>query len=233
MRINKYLAQCELGSRRSVEQLIVSGKISVNGKIVRDLSTQIEPGDKVLANNKPVSLQQNKIYIILNKPKGYLCSAVSQNGKPSVLELVKVPEKIYPVGRLDFNTEGLLLLTNDGDFTNQVIHPKNKINKTYSVVVKGKPTDQQLQALRAPMVIDDYTTSPAIVKNVKRNSDNTTKFELVIHEGRNRQIRKMMEQVRLQVLQLKRVQVGNLKLNDLQVGQFAMLQESDLKKIFK
>lgn len=224
---------CELGSRRHVEQLVLEKRVSVNGQVITNLATQVNENDIVLVNNKPVTPQTNKVYLMLNKPKGYLSSAVSQNGKPSVLSLVNTAEKVYPVGRLDFNTEGLLLLTNDGEFANKIIHPKNKIKKTYEVIVKGKPTDQQLQTLRAPMEIDGYTIAPAIVKNVKRYTSNTSVLQVVIHEGRNRQIRKMFEQVQMQILQLTRIQIGQLKLNDVKLGQCVVLQDSDISKIFK
>lgn len=232
MRINKYLATCGIASRRKAEELIKSGKVLVNNKIVTELSTQINPNDIVKVNGKIVKPENNFVYIMLNKPKGYLCSSVNEGDKPSVLKLIKTKERLFTVGRLDFNTEGLLLLTNDGEFANSVTHPKNQIKKTYEVIVNGKPNELQLEKLKKPFNIDGYTTTPAIISKIKRNSENTYSLNVTIFEGRNRQIRKMFELVNLKILSLKRIQIGQLKLNDLPPGSYVYLTEQEIKKIF-
>ncbi len=233
MRINKFLAQSELGSRRSVEQLVLSGKVSINGEVVTNLAHQVEAGDVVMVNGKKVTQTENKVYMMLNKPIGYLSSTVDQFGKPNVLKLLpKMQEKVYPIGRLDFNTEGLLLLTNDGDYANRVLHPSNEMEKEYVVTCKPCATNAQLQTLQTPMNINGYTIQPAILTQVKRTA-NATNMHIIIHEGRNRQIRNMFEQVGLKVVALTRIRIGGLKLNDLPVGQHIILTETEKNKVFK
>lgn len=233
MRINKYLADCELGSRRSVEQFITSGKVTVNGVVVTNLSAQINEGDKVCFNGKQVNVQNTKVYIMLNKPKAYLSSTVNEDNKISVLKLIKeVKQKIYPVGRLDYNTEGLLLLTNDGEFANQIISPKNEIEKEYVVVFKPQPQPKQLKVLTSGMVIEGYKTKPAIISDVTKNNDGTFSLNIIIHEGRNRQIRKMFELVDLKILALKRIRIGNLQLGNLKTGEYKLLNKNEQNKIF-
>ena len=233
MRLNRFLAQCELGSRRSVEELIISGKVQINGTVVTALFTTVNPADVVLVNGKVVKPQQNKVYVMLNKPKAYLSSSVNEGKKVSVLKLMpNIHQKIYPVGRLDFNTEGLLLLTNDGDFANKIISPKNEIEKEYVVNFKPAPSPKQLAILASGMVIEGYKTKPAIISNVSKTSDGTHNLNITIHEGRNRQIRKMFELVDLKIINLKRIRIGNLMLGKLKTGEHKMLTQNEIKLIF-
>ena len=166
MRINKYLASCGICSRRNAEELIISGKIMINGKVVTDLSTIVSDNDVVMYNGKKVSLELNKVYLMLNKPKCYICSLKDEKDRLTVLKLTKgIKERIFPIGRLDYNTEGLLLLTNDGDFANQVIHPRHHIAKTYNLTINGILNKEQLRMIETGIVLDDgIKTLPAKYK---------------------------------------------------------------------
>lgn len=234
MRINKYLADCGIGSRRKVEEYITAGKVKVNNKVVTDLSTQVDDGDVVLYNNKPVSPITEKVYILLNKPRGYLTTVSDMYGRKTVLDLIKnsAVDRLYPVGRLDYDTEGLLILTNDGAFANKVIHPSSSICKTYEVIVEHPLTEKDKMELQSGMVIDGYKTTPAKLNNYKKLGANKYMFNLTIFEGRNRQIRKMVEQVNNKVTFLKRVSIGKLTLGSLKVGEYRNLTTNETNKIF-
>lgn len=236
MRINKYLAKCELGSRRGVENLIKLGKISVNGEIVTDLSVIVNPEtDIVVFENKVVKPVNKTIYVMINKPKGYLSSTKDQFNKLSVLKLLSnIDNKIYPIGRLDYNTTGLLLLTNDGDITNKIIAPQHGIEKEYVVEFKGRLTNDILNTLTSPMNIDGYIINPAKISNVIENNKlKTTTLNIIINEGRNRQIRKMFEQVGLKIVSLHRIRIGGLWLENLKIGEHKILTENEINKVFK
>lgn len=200
MRLQKYLADCGIASRRKSEELILQGKVMVNGKIVNELGTKIDTeNDEVKYLGKVVKPQNDeKIYILLNKPIGYVTTLTDQFDRPTVLDLVKVNKRIVPVGRLDMFTSGALILTNDGDFVFKVTHPKHEINKTYTVTVIGKITNDEVEKLRAGVEIDDgYVTKPAKVKILKIDEEkNQSRLAITIHEGRNRQVRKMCNSVR-------------------------------------
>ena len=233
MRINKYLASAGLGSRRKVEELVNLGKIKVNGEIVYNLATEVSEDAVVEYNGKKIGLEEQKIYIMLNKPKCYITSAKDEKERRTVLDLVKgVKARIYPVGRLDFNTEGLLILTNDGDFTNNIIHPSKHISKTYEVITKIKPTRSGLTELRKGIIIDGIKTIPAIVENPKV-VENGFLTVITIFEGRNHQVKNMFSAIGCKVYDLKRVAIGRLELGDLPKGKFRSLDKSDLEKIFK
>lgn len=200
MRLQKYLADCGIASRRKSEELILQGKVMVNGKIVNELGTKIDTeNDEVKYLGKVVKSQNNeKIYILLNKPIGYVTTLTDQFDRPTVLDLVKVNKRIVPVGRLDMFTSGALILTNDGDFVFKVTHPKHEIDKTYTVTVIGEITNDEVEKLRAGVEIDDgYVTKPAKVKILKIDEEkNQSRLAITIHEGRNRQVRKMCNSVR-------------------------------------
>ena len=203
MRINKFLASCGLGSRRKVEDLITSGKIFVNNEICKVLSYDVQEGDKVAYNNKIVTPVKDKVYIMLNKPKCYITSLSDEKDRKIVLDLLKdVKTKVFPVGRLDYNTEGLLLLTNDGDFANSIIHPSQHIAKTYEVKTKVIPTNKQLNSLRNGIVIDGKKTLPAKVQIVGQDEEFCI-IHITIYEGRNREIRKMFESLKIKIYNLK------------------------------
>ena len=232
-RLQKYLANCGICSRRKAEELIASGKVSVNGKIVTELGTKINPKvDKVIYNGKEVKEESNHVYILLNKPIGYVTTAKDQFGRDSVMDLVKVKERVVPVGRLDMYTSGALILTNDGDFVYQVTHPKHKIEKTYTVTIKGIVKDEEVERLRKGVKIDDYITKEAKVKILKIDEEkNQSRLEITIHEGKNRQIRKMCEAVGHKVLALHRSKIAGIGVKDLPLGKWRYLSKEEVKKM--
>lgn len=234
MRINKYLAQCNISSRRKVEEFISSGKVMVNDVVVTDLSTQIESTDVVKFNGVVVKPSNVKIYFLLNKPIGYITTVSDEQGRHTVLDLIeKTTERIFPVGRLDCNTEGMLILTNDGDFANKLIHPSKEIDKVYEVVVKYQPSIDQFAQLEKGVVIDDFLTSPSKITNKEKLVDKGFKFNITIHEGKNRQVRKMMQAVGLKVLALKRIKIGSLPLGNLPTGKYRKLTKQELDLLLK
>ena len=228
IRINKFIANCGICSRRSADNIISQGRVKINGQVVTDLATRVSKNDKVEVDSKEIKLEDNKVYIMLNKPKGYVTTSKEQFNRPSVLDLVKINERVFPVGRLDMDSEGLLLLTNDGDFTNRIIHPTKHVSKQYEVVLKEEITSQQIEKLEKGIDIGGYITRPAKVKKVKKNV-----IIITIKEGKNRQIRKMCEAVDNKVIALKRVQIGELELGSLKVGEYKRLTSEDIDKIFK
>lgn len=232
MRINKYLASCGLGSRRKVEELIINKKIKVNGVIVTDLSTDIKDNDIVFFVDKKVILETEKVYIMLNKPKCYITSLKDEKDRRVVTDLIKnCKVKVFPVGRLDYNTEGLLILTNDGDFANEIIHPSKHISKTYEVKTKFMLTNKQMAQIRKGIIIDSQLTLPAEITFIDRD-ENYFVYHITIYEGRNREIRKMFESLNLKIYNLKRLSIGNLELGDLQMGKYKYLTKEEINKIF-
>lgn len=233
-RLQKYLAHAGIGSRRSCEELIVQGKVKVNGQVVTALGTKIDPHkDIVQINGKTVQKKERKVYIVLNKPTGYVTTSKDPQGRPTVLDLIKEKEtRIYPVGRLDFETEGLLLLTNDGELAYRLTHPKYKVKKVYHVLVKGVPEEKSLQILRKGVLLDDGMTQPAEVKVLKRGN-NTALLELTIHEGKNRQVRRMCEAIKHPVIKLKRIKVGFLTLGSLPKGKYRELSVQEIRQLKK
>ena len=233
MRINKYLATCGLGSRRGVEELIKKGDISVNGKVVTDLSYDISSKDLVKYKGKPVNLVEDKVYIMLNKPKCYITSTKDEQGRKVVLDLLKgCKYKVFPVGRLDYNTQGLLLLTNDGDWANDIIHPSKHISKTYVVTTKYMLTNKQLNQVRNGIVIDGKRTLPAKIEFVDKD-ESLFYYHITIYEGRNREIRKMFEFLGLKIYSLQRIQIGLLELGLLEEGKYRYLDKKEIKMVFE
>ena len=233
MRINKYLATCGIGSRRGVEELIKNGDISVNGKVVTELSYDISSSDLVKYKGKTVSLVEDKVYIMLNKPKCYITSTKDEQGRKVVLDLLKgCKYKVFPVGRLDYNTQGLLLLTNDGDWANNIIHPSKHISKTYVVTTKYMLTNKQLNQVRNGIVIDGKRTLPAKIELVSKD-ENLFYYHVTIYEGRNREIRKMFEFLGLKIYSLQRIQIGLLELGKLEEGKFRYLDKKEIKLVFE
>lgn len=229
MRINKYIATCGVCSRRKAEEYIKDGKVFVNGVKVEEFSKDISNQDVVKVNGKVISLKEEKLYLMLNKPIGYVTTNFEQFSRPSTKDLIRVKTRVFPVGRLDMNTSGMLLYTNDGDFTNKLTHPSHSITKTYIVTIKGNAlTDDVLEKLRHGVDIGGYVT-----KEAKVNKISDLEFEIVISEGKNRQIRRMCEALNLHIIKLKRVKIGNLELGDLKLGKYRVLNENDIKKIFE
>ena len=229
MRINKYLALAGLGSRRNVEALVTTGKIKVNGKVVRDLSTDIRDTDIVQFNNKPVRVSSNFVYYKLHKPKGYVTTASDDKERKTVMDLLRgVHHRVYPVGRLDYDTEGLLLFTNDGDITNILTKPNSEVEKTYTVHIEGIITKDEIQRLANGIDIGGYVTKPCRVLLVE-TTDKLSKLRVTISEGKNRQIRKMFEVIEKNITLLRRIQIGEIALGGLSRGEYVALNAKELK----
>lgn len=232
VRLQKFLANSGVASRRKCEELILEGKISVNGKVIKELGTKIDPTvDKVVYCGKVIRNTERLVYILLNKPIGYVTTANDQFNRDTVLDLVKVKERVVPVGRLDMYTSGALILTNDGDFIYRVTHPKHEVTKTYTVTVNGIITNEAVDNLKCGVEIDDYVTRPAKVKILKIDQEkNISRLEITIHEGKNRQVRKMCEAVGSKVVALHRSKIGNIGVKDLKLGNWRYLNESEIKQ---
>ena len=228
-RLQKYMADCGLMSRRAAEEEIRKGLVTVNG-VPAELGTKVTPGvDQVLYKNRKVVMPRGEhVYIMLNKPAGYVTTANDEKGRPCVTDLVKaVGRRVYPIGRLDMASEGLLLLTDDGALTEKLTHPRHSIPKIYNVKVEGEITEEQYKALLSPMEIDGYPIRPVYTEVLKRK-DGKTLLQMTLYEGRNRQIRKMCEQVGLQIRFLKRIAIGNLTLGILRVGEWRYLTKEQV-----
>ncbi len=234
VRLQKYLANCGIASRRKAEELIINGKVSVNGKVVTELGTKINPKvDKVSYNGKEVRLEDEHVYILLNKPIGYVTTAKDQFGRDSVMDLVKVKERVVPVGRLDMYTSGALILTNDGDFVYQLTHPKHEVEKTYTVTIKGIVKNEEVEKLRKGVKIEDYITKEAKVKILKTDKEkNQSRLEITIHEGKNRQIRKMCEAIGHKVLALHRSKIAGIGVKELGLGKWRYLSKEEVNMFF-
>ena len=232
VRINKFLSQCNLGSRRGVEELITKGKIKINGKVITSYSTQIDAkNDVVELNGKALIPTVEKIYLMLNKPNKYVVTKNDELNRNTVYDLL--PDfgvNIFSIGRLDYMSEGLLLFTNDGDFSEKIIHPRFKLPKLYKVKVKGNINTTQLEQLRRGVIISGKVTQPAIV-HVKRRLSDFTVLRITIFEGRKRQIRYMLKAIGSEVLELKRLQIGNLKLGKLPLGMWRMLKPGEVRSL--
>ena len=235
-RLQKFLAQNGIASRRKCEEYILQGKVKVNGNVVTQLGTQIDPEkDEVKFLNELVKNTNTKhIYILLNKPIGYVTTVQDQFNRETVMDLIEIKERLVPVGRLDMYTSGALILTNDGDFVYKITHPKHEITKTYNVTLKGKITKDEIENLRAGVVIDDYKTKPAKVRILKIDEQkDISRVEIIIHEGKNRQVRKMCEAIGKKVLALHRSKIGDIGVQNLKIGKWRYLKESEVKKLLK
>ena len=230
IRLQKYLAEAGIASRRKCEEYIIQGRVKVNNDIAT-LGMKINPEmDIVLFDDKKIENKEELVYILLNKPIGYVTTAKDQFSRDSVLDLVKVKQRIVPVGRLDMYTSGALLLSNDGDFVYRITHPKHEIDKTYTVTVKGIVTDEEVQMLRDGVEIEDYITKPAKVKILKTDIEkNISRLEITIHEGKNRQVRKMCEAVGRKVQALHRSKIGNIGVKDLKLGTWRYLTSKEIQ----
>ncbi len=230
-RLQKFMASCGVASRRKCEELIKQGKVNVNGKIVDELGTLVDPAsDRVLVNGKRISLPARRVYIMLNKPNAVVSTAYDPEGRKTVLDCVPYEERLYPVGRLDYHTEGLILLTNDGDAAYRLTHPKYEIEKEYVAVIKNQISRSEILKLQSGVVIDDVKTAPAKVAVIDM-TEHTTTLSIIIHEGRNRQVRKMLESVDKEVLRLTRVRMGDLYLGNLDSGQCRELNSVEIAYI--
>jgi 23S rRNA pseudouridine2605 synthase len=229
MRINKYIAEAGLASRRKADELIRQGKVKVNGAVLTHPGYDVQDSDEVIVCGQPLQhREQTKVYYMLNKPPGFITSVHDDKGRPTVMDLMQeVQERIYPVGRLDFQTSGLLFLTNDGDFAYRLTHPKHEVGKTYVLRAEGSLSRRQLNLLRNGVNIGGFKTSPAQVRVLKCNKHSTV-LEMTIHEGKNRQIRRMLEAVGSHVLELERIAYGNIVLGHLKQGRCRKLSPSEV-----
>jgi pseudouridine synthase len=237
-RLQKLIAAAGIASRRHAEELITAGKVTVNGEVVNKLGAKADPEkDHVKVNGKLINPQlksREKIYVLLNKPKGYLSSVSDPEGRPLVTELLPPSlGRIHPVGRLDFNTEGLLLLTNDGEFTNFITAARNQVEKVYEVKVKGVPSDAAIERLRRGVTLEDGTrTAPAKITKVSETQTNAW-YEVILHQGRNQQIRRMFELIGHSVLKLRRARIGFLRDDKLKPGHWRFLSPGEVKAIHR
>jgi pseudouridine synthase len=235
-RLQKLIASAGIASRRHAEELITAGQVSVNGKTVTELGVKADPEtDHIKVKGRLINqllAQHENIYVLLNKPRGYLTSMSDPEGRPLVTDLLPgALGRLHPVGRLDFNTEGLLLLTNDGDFTNRITAAKNQIPKVYKVKVKGVPTDKAVERLRRGIAIaDDERTARAGVRKLRESKTNSW-YEVVLHEGRNQQVRKMFDAVGHSVIKLVRTRIGDLEEKNLKPGSWRRLTEKEVKRL--
>lgn len=230
MRLQKYIAMCGIASRRKAEEMIGEGRVQVNGKIVNVMGITIDPDkDIVKVDSKTIRKERKKIYIMLNKPIGYVTTLKDEKGRKIIIDLIEgVDERIFPVGRLDADTTGLLLLTNDGDLAYKLTHPSYEVSKKYIAIVEGVPNRFELEKFRNGMMIDRRRTAKASVKIVKKYEDEAI-LEIEIHEGRNRQVKKMCEMINHPVKKLKRVAIGELEIGGIEVGNWRYLEDDEIE----
>lgn len=233
IRLQKYLAQCGVASRRKAEQFISEGRVKVNGNVIKTPGTTVIEGvDKVQFDNKTVSPESTLYYFLLNKPKGYVTTVSDPQGRPVVTDLIKeCNARLFPVGRLDFDTEGALILTNDGALAQKIQHPSHEVNKTYEAVVYGHPGKARLKKLENGIELDGKLTAPAKVILLKKLVS-TSLCRITIHEGKKHQVKNMFKAIGHPVTSLKRTAYGKLFLNKLPLGSSRKLSSSDIKKIF-
>lgn len=230
-RLQKVIAQSGYCSRRKAEELIKNSKVKVNGKIITELGTKVNSSDQIFIDNKLLS-QEEKLYFLLNKPRGVISSSNDEKNRKTVVDIIETDKRIYPIGRLDYDTTGILLLTNDGDFANEMMHPSNEIDKVYIAKVNGILKGKEINQLKYGVVVDGKKTSPAKVKLRKIDKKNNTCIvELIIHEGRNHQVKKMIEAVGFEVLKLKREKFGFLTLKGLNSGEYRSLSKKEVSKL--
>lgn len=230
MRLQKYMAKCGVASRRKSENIILEGRVKVNGKTITELGIKVDPDkDVVILDNKIIRMEKNNVYIIINKPEGYVTTVSDQFNRPTVIDLIRsIDERIYPVGRLDYDTSGLLILTNDGNLTYKLTHPKHEINKEYIAKIKGIPNNKSLNEFRNGLKIEDYVTSKANIEIIETYRQNS-QVKIIIHEGKNRQVRKMCEKIGHPVIKLKRVAIGDLNIDKMKTGEWRFLTSKEVE----
>ena len=236
VRLQKFLANAGVASRRKAEELIEQGKVKVNGKVTTELGTKVIPEkDLVEYNDKEVKVNEDYVYVLLNKPIGYVTTVKEQFNRDSVLDLVNTNKRLVPVGRLDMYTSGALILTNDGDFVYKVTHPKHEIDKTYTVTIVGIVKKEEVEQLKKGVKIDEeYITKPAKVKILKTDEEkNQSRLEITIHEGKNRQVRKMCEVIGHKVLALHRSKIAGIGVKDIPLGKWRYLKDYEVSKILR
>ena len=233
-RLQKFIANQGICSRRKAEEYITSGRIKVNGNVIMELGTKIDPNKDIIeVDGKKISnISGKKVYILLNKPIGYVTTTRDQFNRNTVLDLVNVKEKVLPVGRLDMYTSGAIILSNDGDFIYKITHPKYEVEKTYNVTLKGQVTDEEIEQLRNGVQIENYVTGKAKVKILRIDKEkDLSRVELIIHEGKNREVRKMCEAIGRKFLALHRTKIGNISVKDLRLGTWRYLRPNEIKSL--
>lgn len=229
MRLQKFIALAGIASRRKAEEFIENGRVKVNGETVREMGIKVDPEtDRVLVDDKEIFLETEKIYILLNKPVGYVTTLSDEFDRPKVIDLIDIKERVYPVGRLDYNSSGLLILTNDGELTHKITHPSSHVYKTYVVKIKGNITKKQINTFKTGVDIGGYTTAPADIEVLKQYKDNSL-VKVTIHEGKNRQIRRMMDALDHPVITLKRISIGEINIDDLPKGKWRHLTKEEIQ----
>ncbi len=229
MRLNKYIAQAGVASRRKADELIAAGNVKINGLPMKEMGYDVQEGDIVEVNGRVIKTSNKMIYIMLNKPKGYITSLNDERDRPTVIELITdIQERLFPIGRLDYNTSGMLLMTNDGDLAFKLTHPKYKIYKTYRAKVQGILSRERVAILEKGVDIGGFVTSKSNVNIIKQNDRNAI-VEIQIYEGKNRQVRKMFSAVGNKVLELERVAIGELYLGHLKEGHYRKLTKQEIE----
>lgn len=233
-RLQKFIANQGICSRRKAEEYILSGRVNVNGNVVTELGTKIDPNkDVVEVDGKKISnITGKKVYILLNKPIGYVTTTKDQFNRNTVIDLVKVKEKVLPVGRLDMYTSGAIILSNDGEFIYKITHPKYEVEKTYNVTLKGQIAEEEVEKLRNGVEVENYITGKAKVKILRIDKEkDLSRVEIIIHEGKNREVRKMCEAIGRKVLALHRTKIGNISVKDLRLGTWRYLKPNEIKSL--
>lgn len=239
VRLQKFMADAGIDSRRKCEELILQGKVEVNDKIVLELGKKVDPQKDIIKfNGKKLNLVNEKIYILLNKPIGYITTVKDQFGRDSVLDLIKVDKRLVPVGRLDMYTSGALILSNDGEFINKVTHPKHEIEKTYNITLKGIIDEKDIEILEKGVKILNgdvqYLTKPAKTKILKTDKEkDISRLQITIHEGKNRQVRKMCEAIGKKVIALHRSKIGNITVNNMKLGEWRYLKKQEIEALLR
>ena len=228
-RLQKYMARCGVASRRKCEEFILQGMVEVNGNLVNELGAKVNCiEDKVSYKGELIFPEETMVYIALNKPEGIISTVSDDKGRETILDIVKVPERIYPIGRLDYDTSGLILLTNDGNIYNRLIHPSVEVNKVYEGKINGTPNGEEIDKFKNGIDIDGYITAKANFKLIRSFKD-SSEVEITIHEGKNRQIRKMCEAIGHPVISLKRTKIGKIKIANIKVGEWRHLTTEEVE----
>lgn len=236
IRLQKFLADSGIASRRKCEKIILEGRVKVNTKVVTELGTKVNPyKDFIEVDGKVLKRQEDKIYILLNKPIGYVTTVRDQFKRPTVMDLLKgIQTRIVPVGRLDMYTSGALILSNDGEFINKITHPSHEVDKTYNVTIKGKINQEEIEQLKKGVDIGDYVTKPAKVKILKIDENkNISRIQITIHEGKNRQIRRMCKAINKSVIGLHRAAIENITVKNLKLGEYRSLNNKEIEDLLK
>lgn len=230
-RLQKFMASCGIASRRKCEELILLGKVKVNGNIIEELGFKVNPFEDIVEyDGRVITKEERKVYIMLNKPEDVITSVKDEKDRKTVIDIVKVNERIFPIGRLDYDSSGLILLTNDGELYNKIIHPRVELDKKYVAVVKGEVSLDDKEKFESGIDIGGYITAPAKLKMLEySHRKDLSTIEVCIHEGKNRQIRKMCSAINHEVMSLKRVSIGNIRLSQLKKGEYRYLNDEEMK----